>query len=100
MKAARPRVRVAQLVPTLGDVSANLSAMLEAAKLAEQDDVDLLVFPELALTGYGLRDHVSECALTRDAPEIRALIDASQRVSLAFGFVEESPQHLFFNSAA
>jgi predicted amidohydrolase len=100
VKSARPRLRVAQFAPTLGDVSANVEWMLQAARDAERDAVDLLVYPELAVTGYGLRDHVSECALTLDAAEIAALADASSRVSLAFGFVEESPEHLFFNSAA
>lgn len=100
MKPARPRVRVEQGSPALGDVSANLDAMLAAADAAVRDGVDLLVFPELALTGYGLRDHVAECAITLDAPELDALTAASEKVSLAFGFVEESSQHLFFNSAA
>jgi predicted amidohydrolase len=100
VRASRPRVRVAQFSPALGDVTANREWMLDAAKGAERDAVDLLVFPELALTGYGLRDHVSECALMLDAPELAELAAASSRVSLAFGFVEESPEHLFFNSAA
>jgi len=100
VKPSRPRVRVAQSAPVLGDVSANLEWMEGAAREAERDGVDLLVFPELALTGYGLRDHVSECALTLDAPEIERLAAASARMSLAFGFVEESHDHLFFNSAA
>lgn len=100
MNASRPRIRVAQFAPVLGDVSANVEWMLQAARQSEEDSVDLLVFPELAVTGYGLRDHVSECALTLDAPELGQLAAASARVSMAFGFVEESAEHLFFNSAA
>ena len=100
MKPARPRVRIAQTSPALGDVPANLARMLEVAAAAERDGVDLLLFPELSLTGYGLRDHVPECALDREADEIRALAAASRRTSIAFGFVEETPDHLFYNSAA
>jgi predicted amidohydrolase len=100
MKPARPRVRVAQWSPALGDVPSNLERMIALAALAEKDGVDLLLFPELSLTGYGLKDHVSECAVRLDSPEIRALADASKKTSLAFGFVEETSEHLFFNSAA
>lgn len=100
MQLSRPRVRVAQTSPALGDVPTNLQQMLDAIAAARADRVDLLVFPELALTGYGLRDHVSECALTVDAPEMQTLIEASQEISIAFGFVEESDEHLFYNSAA
>ena len=100
MKPARPRVRVAQWSPALGDVPANLERMIALAKRAEQDGVDLLLFPELSLTGYGLRDHVSECAVRLDSPELRALADASKKTSIAFGFIEETSEHLFFNSAA
>ena len=100
MSDTRPRIRCAQFAPTLADVSANLDRMLAMIGDAERDGVDLLVFPELALTGYALRDLVTECAVRLDSPEIRALRDASAKVSVAFGFVEETPEHLFFNSAA
>jgi predicted amidohydrolase len=100
MKPERPRVRVAQYAPALGDVPANLERMLALTAQAERDGVDLLLFPELALTGYSLRDHVPECAVDLESREIRALAAASRKTSLAFGFVEETAEHLFFNSAA
>jgi predicted amidohydrolase len=84
----------------LGDVASNLERMLSFAKSAEQDRVDLLLFPELALTGYGLRDLVPECAVDLDSKEMNALREASRNVAIAFGFVEETQEHLFFNSAA
>ena len=100
MNPAQPKVRVAQIPQALADVPSNLARMLEVVRQAEHDGVDLVLFPELSLTGYGLRDHVPECALDLEAPEIRALAAASDRTSIAFGFVEETPDHLFFNSAA
>jgi predicted amidohydrolase len=100
MNASTPLVRLAQSSPALGDVPGNLERMLAIVAAAERDGVDLVVFPELALTGYGLRDLVSECALPLDSPEIAALVRASRKTSVAFGFVEETAEHLFFNSAA
>jgi predicted amidohydrolase len=100
MESPRPLVRIAQVSPGLGDVPRNLESMIDLAREAQADGVDLLLFPELALTGYGLRDLVSECAIGLDSREIRALKDAARRVSIAFGFVEETSEHLFYNSAA
>ena len=100
MKIPHPRVRIAQFSPKLGDVAANLERMLAITKQARKDEVDLLLFPELSLTGYGLRDLVPECAIALDSPEMKELKKASRHVSLGFGFVEETREHLFFNSAA
>jgi predicted amidohydrolase len=59
--------RLAQVDPALGDVEANVEAVLAAVGRAETDDVDLLVFPELSLTGYHLS--AGEFAERRDAVE-------------------------------
>src|ERR1700752_5296424 len=100
MESPRPTVRIAQCSPKLGDVPRNLEAMIEQARAAKLDGVELLLCPELSLTGYGLRDLVPECAVDLDSAEMRAMKEASRGVSIAFGFVEETPEHLFYNSAA
>ncbi|AXJ01785.1 NAD+ synthase (glutamine-hydrolysing) [Cyclonatronum proteinivorum] len=46
------KIRLAQLNPTIGDISGNLRLMREAYETALQDEVDLLVFPELCVCGY------------------------------------------------
>src|SRR6185369_632150 len=57
------------------------------------------VFPELALSGYFLKDLVPEVARRIDSPEIKRLIELSRGISIAIGFVEESDGYNFFNSA-
>lgn len=96
----QPTIRVHQFAPKLGDVPANLETMLAAADRAAQDGVDLLVFPELALSGYTLEDHVNEVALRPNSPEMGRLKEASKHVALSFGFAEESSEHAFYNSGA
>ncbi len=49
------KIAIAQLNPTVGDIDGNL-AKIEAALGFLQSDVDLIVFPELFLTGYPPRD--------------------------------------------
>ncbi len=55
-EAAVMRVGLAQIRPVLGRVEDNLELHRDMIRRAEAERVDLLVFPELSLTGYSLRD--------------------------------------------
>lgn len=99
MSAAQCHVRLAQMAPRLGAVEANLHRHLDLAARAAADEVDLLVFPELSLTGYFLRDLVPEVALRLDSPHFQELLDASRKVALVVGLVEESDAFNFYCSA-
>ena len=71
----------------------------EAARKAAAAGADLIVFPELSLTGYLLQDLVPEVALSIDrSPEVRELSRLSRRIAICFGLVEESEDHRFYNS--
>ncbi len=94
------RVGIAQFAPTLGDMDRNLALILERVKLAMREGVQLLVFPELALTGYTLKDMVPAVAQRRDSPAMLELASASEDISLVVGFVEESDDYCFYNAAA
>jgi len=91
------------MAPRLGNIKKNLDLHLQTIEKARKASVDLLVFPELSLTGYKLRDLVETVAVDpAKAPEIRALKARSKDIALVFGFVEERPAEkgLFYNSAA
>ena len=72
---------------------------VERIEAARRQQADLIVFPELSLTGYFVRDMVPDVALSADAAEIGRLIEAAGGSALVAGFVEESPQQRFFNAA-
>jgi predicted amidohydrolase len=90
---------LAQIKPKLGCVADNLVIIEEQIAKARETGADLIVFPELALSGYFLKDLVPEVALKIDSPEICALVELSRGISIAIGFVEESDDYHFFNSA-
>ncbi|MBI2625157.1 MAG: NAD+ synthase [Candidatus Nealsonbacteria bacterium] len=46
------KITIAQLNPTIGDIDRNLSLAKKAIKKALLDKADLIVFPELFITGY------------------------------------------------
>ena len=50
------RITVGQINPTIGDLDANIELMLEAARKARLAGSDVVVFPELSLTGYSPAD--------------------------------------------
>jgi len=93
------RVALAQVAPVLGNTEANLRMHREAAREAAAAGADLIVFPELSLTGYLLQDLVPKLALSPGrSPEVHELCRLSRRIAIAFGLVEESEDHRFYNS--
>ena len=93
------RVALAQIAPLLGDRQRNLATHLQQIDAARQLGADLVVFPELSLTGYFLRDMVPEVALSCASAEIATLIEATGSLALVAGFVEEAAGHQFYNAA-
>ena len=61
------RIAIAQYNPTVGDLRGNLERLLAAAANARDEGADLLVAPELALTGYPPRDLLDRPAFVQDA---------------------------------
>jgi predicted amidohydrolase len=97
--AERIKVAVAQVAPALGDLEANKAKHLAYIARAREQDVDLLVFPELSLTGYSVGPQAVELAIDRDHPIMHELASASGPMWTTFGFVEEGVAAQFHNSA-
>jgi len=93
------RVAMAQIAPVLGDLQRNLALHIEQIEAARRQHADLIVFPELSLTGYFLRDMVPDLAISPEGPEIGLLVEAAGSMSLVVGLVEETPGHRFYNAA-
>ncbi|HUT16247.1 MAG TPA: nitrilase-related carbon-nitrogen hydrolase [Anaerolineae bacterium] len=96
------RVGLAQIAPVLGDVPGNLRKHLDMIEEAKKQNVQLLCFPELSLTGYLLKDLVPDVAMmaSETDPIMAELISASQSMDLLIGFVEEDLRHRYYISAA
>ncbi len=99
-KSAATRFWQAQIEPTLGDLETNLATHLAAIAEARAAGADVILFPELSLTGYFLKDQVSDVARTLDSEELSCLCEASAEISIAFGFVEAAPDGRLYNSVA
>ena len=96
----RIRIALAQIAPRLGQLEANLARHHELIAEARGGGADLVVFPELGLTGYLLQDLAAEIALRLDDPRLAELASATGGLSAVVSFVEESADHRLFIAAA
>lgn len=95
------RLRVVQNAPVLGNLATNLDDHREAVADAVDAGVDLVVFPELSLTGYALGDLADEVALEPDRSEAWGeILDLSKRVDVIVGFVERGRDGWLRNAGA
>jgi NAD+ synthase (glutamine-hydrolysing) len=99
MTDGRLSVALAQIDPALGDRGRNLERHREWVKRAADAGAKLLVFPELSLTGYFLKDLVPESAIQLDSKEMRDLAALSAGLDVVLGTVIESPDHRYFNAS-
>ncbi|KUO94847.1 nitrilase-related carbon-nitrogen hydrolase [Ferroacidibacillus organovorans] len=90
------RVGMAQMTPRLGDLDQNLEKHLDMIQVARAQGASVVVFPELGLTGYALRDLTLAVAMRVDDPRISRLIRESTDLDLVFSFIEESDDHRFY----
>jgi predicted amidohydrolase len=96
------KIALAQFNTKLGDVKANLKKHLEHIEDAVNQGADVLIFPELSLTGYALQDLAVTTALRpdQDDPVFCDLLHASQAIDLMVGFVHEDHRHRFYIASA
>lgn len=83
------KISIAQINSIVGDIPANTERIIACIRRAESAGVDLLIFPELALTGYPLNDLVYELQFLRQQETALAQIaQESKRVCTIVGAIE------------
>lgn len=93
------RVGLAQIDSRLGAVETNLEKHLEWIERARRESVELLVFPELSLTGYRLLHLTSRVAQrAADSRPIARLLDVVGDLHVAVGLVEIGERGELYNS--
>ncbi|WP_413113261.1 nitrilase-related carbon-nitrogen hydrolase [Thaumasiovibrio sp. DFM-14] len=93
-------VGIAQIAPKLADVEANLAAHLHWIDKAHQQGLDLLLFPELSLTGYSLKEQTLDVAMSISHSLFEQLAAAAGNMAVCVGFVEEVAPGEFYNAQA
>lgn len=92
---------LAQMDPVLGNLPKNVEKHLAFAERAKAAGANMVVFPELSLTGYSIKDMNWDLAITpdRDIAALQPLLEMSKSISIIAGGVEESSSFGIYNSA-
>jgi predicted amidohydrolase len=99
-RRSKIKVGLAQTDSRLGDLEANLAHHLEWIENARREGVELLLFPELSLTGYRLLHLTPRCAIQPATSKIVAeLRRAAPEMAIVVGCVEEDELGALHNSA-
>lgn len=92
-------VAAAQIESHLDDLEANVEKHLAVIDEARGAGVDVLLFPEMSLTGHGAGTEVLRLSLDRSDPQLQRLADASGPMVSIVGIMEEGPAAQFYNTA-
>src|SRR5262245_28167048 len=96
-------VATVQMKPRLGEMEDNLVKMSEMiSKIASQQKVDLIVFPELVTSGYELGVRFTEIAQRVPGPTINLMAQRANEygIFIAFGMAtKERVESVLYNSA-
>lgn len=98
--AAEINVGAAQINSELGRIDDNLERHLAYVARGREAGLDLLVFPELSLTGYRLGARVPTMAMLRDDARLLRLAEAAGAMQVVAGFIEEASPGEYYNSLA
>ena len=93
------KVAIYQTSPILLNLQANLDNVLQKIHEGKEKGAQLIIFPELALTGYFVGQRYHEVALRMDSGEIQKIVSATKGTAAVVGFIEESLSMNFYNSA-
>ncbi len=93
------RVGIAQINSTVGDLSGNTRKIMESIDQARSLGVDLLTFPELAITGYPPEDLLLKPQFIKQNREsLNKIIERSSGMVIVVGFVDSDGD--IYNAAA
>ncbi len=89
------RVALAQIKPTVGDLAGNVALVADSVKKAQAQGANLIVFPEMIVTGYPVEDLALrpsfQAASIRAVEEIAASISGD--IVAIVGYLDQGPKN-------
>lgn len=97
-------ILLAQVNPHVGDLKKNIEKHLKFIETAKEEGAEFVIFPELSLTGYFLKDSIYDVGVNLNGEEAfifeplyKASLDSG--ISVIAGFVEKDDSYNFYNSS-
>ncbi|TAN40404.1 MAG: NAD+ synthase [Nitrospirae bacterium] len=95
------RLALAQMNPVVGDLSGNAGRIIRTLKKAVKEQADIVVFPELALTGYPPEDLILKPQFIADnMAEMKRISSHAPGITAIIGFVDAGEKGGLYNAAA
>ncbi len=92
------KIALAQTSSVLAGLEQNIARHVRVVEKAIADKADLVVFPELSLTGYSLKDATYDAAMSLDDPRLKPLEKLSGRIGIVCGGVELGRGSVLYNT--
>ncbi len=92
------KIAVGQLSPALGNLKTNIEKHIAITQKAVKNGADIIIFPELSLSGYALKDATYDMAITAEDGRIKALLELSHQIAIVLGCVEMGERYELYNS--
>lgn len=93
------RIAAVQMNSTVGDFEGNRNKILHHINNAVKAEADIVVFPELAITGYPPEDIVMRTDfIEKNMEALKTIRDGSKDIGVVVGYIER--QEKLYNSAA
>ena len=94
------KIALAQINPTVGDLEGNASKIIQNIRNARDTGADLVIFPELAVTGYPPKDLLLKPSfINKNKEKLSEIVKETEGIAAVVGFVDEAGGKLF-NAAA
>ena len=95
------RIALAQLNPTVGDLSGNRQMIIDSIRRAKARGADMAVFPELIICGYPPEDLLFKEHFVRENQKaLRSLFRETKGIAAVVGFIDTDRQGRLYNAAA
>jgi len=93
------RIAIGQISAACNDLEHNLETIARNVERAIGQGAEVIIFPEMALSGYLVDERFTEAARRLDSPDVGRLCELSRDIDICVGFIEESKAAIFYNSA-
>ena len=102
MDNSNNKIGIAQINTTSGDIEYNAKKIVQGIKKAEENNLALVVFPELALVGYGLEDTVKRypIIIEQNKKWLEEIAKITTSTTAIVGFYDEDKDKNAINSLA
>ncbi|MCP4148827.1 MAG: hypothetical protein GY757_13860 [bacterium] len=91
------KIRAIQFSPTLGNISKNLDFHLKEIDNAIADNIELIIFPELSISGYHMKDILFEITMKPEDEFMLKFKELSRKIDILIGAPLEEPVGIIYN---